>query len=145
MELEPQPLPSTISNSSEAPFEFAEPSIPLDLPSKAKPSLDLKPIELAPDTNPPLEFPEKRRDYRHRGFDFQLLNHPQMRTPRIQVGLLFSGLGALGLMVLLLYIRAMHPEFDGSATLREYWGVYIGWVSLGVTGLIVLGREAMRS
>jgi hypothetical protein len=68
----------------------------------------------------------------------------ELRNPRLQVGLTCVGFGALGLVCLLLYTRALHPEFDWVALVSEYWYPYVGCASLGVAGLMMLGRESLR-
>lgn len=68
----------------------------------------------------------------------------ELRNPRIQAGLTFVGFGALCLVFLWLYTHALHPEFDWVALVSEYWYPYVGCASLGVTGLMMLGRESLR-
>lgn len=154
MEIEPQ---ARISHSPE-PLEFAEPPTPLSLNYGQPPS----PLDL----NLDLQFPEPpdcelvhppsvgsldgERTAEPEG-DFRVfrisrsLSDRELRYPRIQAGLTFVGFGTLGLVCLLLYTRALHPEFDWVALVSEYWYPYAGLASLGVAGLIVLGRESLRS
>ncbi|HIK32034.1 MAG TPA: hypothetical protein IGS31_11930 [Oscillatoriales cyanobacterium M4454_W2019_049] len=154
MEIEPQ---ARIPDSSE-PLEFAEPPTPLSLnygqpPSPLDLNLDLQvreppDFELArPSAVGILDGERAAEPERH----FQVsrisrsLSDRELRYPRIQAGLTFVGFGALGLVCLLLYTRALHPEFDWVALVSEYWYPYAGLASLGVAGLIVLGRESLRS
>ncbi|AFZ01132.1 hypothetical protein [Calothrix sp. PCC 6303] len=67
-----------------------------------------------------------------------------LRTARIHVGLSFVGFGALMLVILLLYLQALHPEMSASEQIYHYWYEYVWFVNLGVAGMFVLGREAMR-
>ncbi|WP_017654476.1 hypothetical protein [Fortiea contorta] len=67
-----------------------------------------------------------------------------LRPARIQVGLSCVGFGALMIVVLLLYLNTLHPELSPMAQIRQYWYQYVWFVNLGVTGLFLLGREAMR-
>lgn len=67
-----------------------------------------------------------------------------LRSARIQMGLCFVGFGALMMLVLLLYLNTLHPELGTIAQIRQYWYQYIWFVCLGVAGMFVLGREAMR-
>ncbi|MDF5716108.1 MAG: hypothetical protein PUP93_20030 [Rhizonema sp. NSF051] len=69
----------------------------------------------------------------------------EMRSPRIQIGLSFVGFGALMIVVLLLYLNTIHPELSTVELWRKYWHQYVWFVSLGVAGMFILGREAMRS
>ncbi|WP_193199449.1 hypothetical protein [Nostoc sp. MG11] len=67
-----------------------------------------------------------------------------LRPARILVGLSFVGFGALMILVLLLYLNTLHPELSTVEQIRQYWYQYIWFVSLGVAGMFILGREAMR-
>jgi hypothetical protein len=39
----------------------------------------------------------------------------------------------------------MHPELSPLGQIHEFWGLYVWFISLGVAGLTMLGREALRS
>ncbi|AFY35449.1 hypothetical protein [Calothrix sp. PCC 7507] len=67
-----------------------------------------------------------------------------LRPARIQVGLSFVGFGALMILVLLLDLNTLHSELSTIGQIRQYWYQYVWFVSLGVTGMFILGREAMR-
>jgi len=67
-----------------------------------------------------------------------------LRPARIQVGLSFVGFGALMILVMLLYLNTLHPELSTIGEIRQYWYQYVFFVSLGVAGMFILGREAMR-
>lgn len=54
------------------------------------------------------------------------------------------GFGALTLAILTLYLYSLHPELSTTEQVRNYWHQYICLVSLGVAGMFMLGREAMR-
>lgn len=68
----------------------------------------------------------------------------EMRSPRIRVGLSFIGFGALAIVVLLLYLNTLHPELNTVQQIAKYWYHYVWFVCLGVAGMFILGREAMR-
>jgi hypothetical protein len=68
----------------------------------------------------------------------------ELRSARIYVGLSFIGFGALMILVLLLYLNTFHPELNTVEQIGQYWYQYIWFVSLGITGMFLLGREAMR-
>ncbi len=77
--------------------------------------------------------------------DLEKIGDLEMRSPRIQIGLSFVGFGALMIVVLLLYLNTLHPELSTVELWRKYWHQYVWFVSLGVAGMFILGREAMRS
>ncbi|MDF5719275.1 MAG: hypothetical protein PUP91_02035 [Rhizonema sp. PD37] len=79
------------------------------------------------------------------GVDLEKIGDLEMRSPRIRIGLSFVGFGALMIVVLLLYLNTLHPELSTVELWRKYWHQYVWFVSLGVTGMFILGREAMRS
>lgn len=68
----------------------------------------------------------------------------ELRPARISIGLSLVGFGALMILVLLLYLNTLHPELSTIGQIRQFWYEYIWFVSLGVTGMFLLGREAMR-
>ncbi|HYW18667.1 MAG TPA: hypothetical protein VE956_05010 [Nodularia sp. (in: cyanobacteria)] len=68
----------------------------------------------------------------------------ELRPARIYIGLSFVGFGALMILMLLLYINSLHPVMNTVEQVRQYWYEYVWFVSLGVTGMFILGREAMR-
>jgi hypothetical protein len=149
MEIEPQAAPQTPADV----LEFAEPPASISF-NDQQPRLKLN-----------LRWPEATdSEFSHhplagvwendsmtasqRSFSISLLwrsvTDRELRNPRIQAGLTFVGFGALGLVFLGLYTRALHPEFDWVALVSEYWYPYAGFASLGVAGLIMLGRESLR-
>jgi hypothetical protein len=67
-----------------------------------------------------------------------------LHPARILVGLLFIGFGALAMTFLLLYLYTLHPELDAAEQVRQYWYQYVWFAGLGIAGLFVVGREAMR-
>jgi hypothetical protein len=69
----------------------------------------------------------------------------ELQPARIFVALSFVGFGALAIVFLILYLYTLHPELSAVEQIREYWYQYTWSVSLGVTGMLMLGREAMRS
>jgi hypothetical protein len=49
------------------------------------------------------------------------------------------------IVVLLLYLDTVHPELSTVQQIGKYWYQYVWFVCLGVAGMFLLGREAMRS
>jgi hypothetical protein len=76
--------------------------------------------------------------------DLDEISDAELRPARIQMGLLFVGFGALALAFLLLYLYALTPGLNPVEQVRRYWFPYIAFVSMGVAGMFMLGREAMR-
>jgi hypothetical protein len=76
--------------------------------------------------------------------DLDNISDFELRPARIRVGLSFVGFGALMILVLLLYLNTLRPELSAGEHIRQYWYQYIWFVSLGVAGMFMLGREAMR-
>ena len=68
----------------------------------------------------------------------------ELRPARIYIGLSFVGFGALMILVLLLYLKSLHPALNTINQIRQCWYEYVWFVSLGITGMFILGREAMR-
>jgi hypothetical protein len=68
----------------------------------------------------------------------------ELQPARILIGLTFVGFGALLIVFLLLYLYTLHPELSPVEQVSQYWYEYIWFVSLGVAGMMMLGREAMR-
>lgn len=76
--------------------------------------------------------------------DLDSISDFELRLARIHVGLSFVGFGALMILVLLLYLNTLRPELRTVEQIQRYWYQYVWFVSLGVTGMFMLGREAMR-
>ncbi|MDZ7963106.1 MAG: hypothetical protein RMY34_35505 [Aulosira sp. DedQUE10] len=76
--------------------------------------------------------------------DLEEIGDFDLRPARIRVGLSFVGFGALMILVLLLHLNTLHLEFRTVEQIRQYWYEYVWFVCLGVAGLFILGREAMR-
>lgn len=76
--------------------------------------------------------------------DLDAISDDELKPARIFIGLTFSGFGALFMVLLVLYLDALHPELSAAEQIREYWYQYIWFVCLGVAGMMILGREAMR-
>ena len=76
--------------------------------------------------------------------DLEQISDFELRPARIYIGLSFVGFGALMILVLLLYLNSLHPALNTIDQMRQYWYAYVCFVSLGITGMFVLGREAMR-
>ena len=76
--------------------------------------------------------------------DFEQISDWELRPARIRIGLSFVGFSALIIIVLLLYLTTLHPELNPVQQIGLYWHEYVWFVCLGVTGMFLLGREAMR-
>ncbi|BAZ48891.1 hypothetical protein JMG10_41660 [Nostoc ellipsosporum NOK] len=76
--------------------------------------------------------------------DIEQISDFELRPARISVGLSFVGFGALMILVLLLYLHTLHAELSTVAQIRHFWYQYVWFVCLGVAGMFILGREAMR-
>lgn len=76
--------------------------------------------------------------------DLENISDLELRSPRIRVGLSFVGFGALMIVVVLLYLNTIHPELNTPQQIAKYWYQYVWFVCLGVAGMFILGREAMR-
>ncbi|MBE9036857.1 hypothetical protein [aff. Roholtiella sp. LEGE 12411] len=76
--------------------------------------------------------------------DLNNISDFELRPARILVGLSFIGFGALMILVLLLYLNTLYPELSTSEQIQQYWYQYVWFVSLGVAGMFIWGREAMR-
>jgi hypothetical protein len=72
--------------------------------------------------------------------DLTTIDDKELRPARIFAGLTFVGFGALMVLFLLLYFGTLHPALG-----RNGWYTYIWFVCLGVAGMFMLSREAMRS
>lgn len=143
----PEPTPETL--------EFADPEVlaPLELVPVTEISLDLEvpqdanlPIALADLSAPSSDAAEVQIPLMEQiKRELEDVGDEDLKPARIQIGLLFVGVSALLLMSLLLYITAMHPGLTVKQQMLRYWSEYVGFVGLGVAGLMMLGREAMRS
>ena len=76
--------------------------------------------------------------------DLEKISDFELQPLRIRIGLSFVGFGALMIVVLLLYLKTLHPELSAVEQMGKFWYQYIWFVSLGVAGMFLLGREAMR-
>jgi hypothetical protein len=76
--------------------------------------------------------------------DLNTITDAELKPARIMAGLTFTGFSGLMLMFLLVYLSNLHPELSAVAQIQAYWYQYVWFISLGVAGLAVLAREAMR-
>jgi hypothetical protein len=67
-----------------------------------------------------------------------------LRPARIRVGLSFVGFGALMILILLLHLKTLNLQFNSIEQMQQFWYQYVWFVCLGVAGMFILGREAMR-
>ncbi len=76
--------------------------------------------------------------------DLNNISDWELRPFRIRIGLSFVGFSSLMIIVLALFLTTLHPEMSPTQQIASYWGEYIWFVCLGVAGMFLLGREAMR-
>ena len=76
--------------------------------------------------------------------DFDEITDEDLRTARMTVGILLVAFGALAMAFLLLFLYALYPNLDAIAQVRNFWYQYVWVVCLGISGLFMVGREAMR-
>ena len=77
--------------------------------------------------------------------DLDTIDDAALQPARITAGLTMVGVGALAMVFLMLYFSTLHPELSLPEQMHAYWYPYIFLVCMGVAGMFVLGREAMRS
>lgn len=77
--------------------------------------------------------------------DFDSITDAELRPARTLMGLTFVGFGSLMMLFLMLFVSTLHPELSPVGQIREYWHPFVWLMGLGVAGLAMLGREAMRS
>jgi hypothetical protein len=146
--------PETSAQAKPEPIEFAEPPVrtPLVLLQETERSLRLKTVEalvpiLPEKTATNLTEVSQVADeslQKLAAIDLEAITDEELKPARIKVGLAFVGFGALMMVFLLLYLYTLHPEINSADQVREYWYQYIWFVGLGVAGMFMLGREAMR-
>ncbi|BAY07537.1 hypothetical protein [Calothrix sp. NIES-2098] len=76
--------------------------------------------------------------------DLEEIGDFELRPARIRVGLSFVGFGALMILILLLHLKTLNLQFSTVEQIRQCWYQYVWFVCLGVAGMFILGREAMR-
>ncbi|EKQ67895.1 hypothetical protein OsccyDRAFT_4191 [Leptolyngbyaceae cyanobacterium JSC-12] len=76
--------------------------------------------------------------------DLDEITDADLKPARVQMGMLFVGFGALAMAFLLMVLYVLHPEMTVSDQIHHYWHQYIWFVCLGISGLFMVGREAMR-
>ncbi|KAM3100889.1 hypothetical protein ACKFKF_10480 [Phormidesmis sp. 146-12] len=76
--------------------------------------------------------------------DLDTITDAELKPARIMAGLTFTGFSGLMMMFLLVYLSNLHPELSAVAQIQAFWYQYVWFISLGVAGLAVLAREAMR-
>ncbi len=152
------------SNSPEPIKQIKNPQIPLFL----APAFEQKPLEILYGTEGflrrwlvqtmyPLLPPEKAADLQDTSLlaeeslqelstiNVEEFSDRELQSPRILISLTFIGFSALMVSFLLLYLSTTHPHLSLKQQIGYYWYQYIFSVCLGVTGLLLLGREVMRS
>jgi hypothetical protein len=76
--------------------------------------------------------------------DLDAITDEDLRPARIQMGMLFIGFGALAMAFLLMVLYLLHPEMSMTEQVYHYWHQYVWFAGLGISGLFMMGREAMR-
>jgi hypothetical protein len=76
--------------------------------------------------------------------DLDNITDEELKPARIQIGLLFIGFGALAMAFLMLFLYLFHSEITPIDSVKQRWYAYSWFVCLGITGLFMVGREAMR-
>lgn len=77
--------------------------------------------------------------------DINSISDWELRPARISIGLSFVGFAALSSIFLILYLQTLDSGLNQSVQIGKYWYQYVSCVNLGVTGMFLLGREAMRT
>ncbi|MDX2232088.1 MAG: hypothetical protein NW220_20810 [Leptolyngbyaceae cyanobacterium bins.349] len=76
--------------------------------------------------------------------DLEDITDEDLRPARLQMGMLFVGFGALATTFLLMVLYLLHPEMTVAEQVYHHWHQYVWFVCLGISGLFMVGREAMR-
>jgi hypothetical protein len=76
--------------------------------------------------------------------DLARITNRDLRAARLNVGFLCVGFSALLLLLLVLYLQSLEPGDALPVQISHHWFQYISLVGLGVAGMFMLGREAMR-
>jgi len=76
--------------------------------------------------------------------DLDEITDADLKPARVQMGMLFVGFGALAITFLLMVLYVLHPEMTVADQIHHYWYQYVWCVGLGISGLFMVGREAMR-
>jgi hypothetical protein len=145
MELEPH------KPASEA-AEFAEPRQPLVLLRNTERSLrektvstivPLLPEDLATTVNEASQKANESLDQLAK-IDLNSMTDAELKSARTLIGLTFVGFGSLAMLFLALCLSTLHPELNAIAQIHDYWHQYVWLLAMGVAGLVMLGREALR-
>lgn len=151
MNLEPEVTPPSGAETT----EFAEQTVrkPLEFLRDTERSLRLKTVEtIAPILPAPITKSLQNASTvadtsldELAEIDIDAISDEELRPARIFMGLTFAGFSALAIVFLMLYLTTMHPELTPLEGVSNYWYQYVFFVCLGVAGMFMLGREAMRS
>lgn len=76
--------------------------------------------------------------------DLDSITEQDLKPARMQMGMLFLAFGALAMAFLSMCLYLLNPEMNVSEQIHHYWHQYVWFVGLGISGLFMLGREAMR-
>lgn len=164
MDLQPKSIPNNDSDIDSDIREFAEPMErqPLEVvmnPPEQSTTVDLHvpedawlPVPVA-DTDRELAAATVKDRLKDRLLNFytafrkidrQSISDAELQPARIYIGLTFVGFSALSLMLVLLHSRTMYSGLTSLQQIQRYWEPYITFVCMGVAGMMMLGREAMR-
>jgi hypothetical protein len=147
MDLEPKP------SQADSELGFAEPPVrkPFEILRDTERSLREKTVSaivpIAPDLAGDIEQASRKADRTLEtlaNIDLDQITDEELRPARILMGLTFVGISSLMLLFLALFFSTMHPELTALGQIHEFWHPYVWFISLGVAGLTMLGREAMR-
>jgi hypothetical protein len=132
--------------------DFAEPRKPLEMLYETERSLRQKavgaivpllPTDLATTIDETSQQAERSLKILAQ-IDLEQISDRELRPARTLMGLTFVGFGSLMMLFLMLYVSTLHPELSPIGQIHEYWHAFIWLMGLGVAGLAMLGREAMR-
>ncbi len=144
-----------VENTTEE-LEFAEPSVPPRQPLKIlrnteallrRPTVaalvPILPQKLSENLQDASDIAEDSLE-KLAEIDLNQISDWELRPYRIRIGLSFVGFSSLMIIILALFLTTLHPEMSPTQQIGYYWSEYIWFVCLGVAGMFLLGREAMR-
>jgi hypothetical protein len=76
--------------------------------------------------------------------DLNSITDEDLKPARMQMGMLFLAFGALAMAFLSMCLYLLNPAMNVNDQIHHYWHQYVWFVALGISGLFMLGREAMR-
>lgn len=76
--------------------------------------------------------------------DLNSITDADLKPARMQMGMVFIAFGALAMAFLFMCLYLTQPHLNAAEQIHHYWHQYIWFVCLGISGLFMMGREAMR-